>query len=217
LNEDICVTGIKELDESIGGGFDRGSLVLLEGKPGVGKSIFASKFIYYGACKFNEKGLYVSFTVSKKVFYRHMASLDMDFVSLEEKGLFKFLDLPTVVDKNALKSIFNSIIESLVEFNAQRFVIDPITPLVSILDPIELRATLHNLLKRYIEEFDVTALLIANTNSHEDREIHSIVEFIADVVLRMHLIRDNNNVIRQIEIVKFRGRRIRRHFIQFSI
>ena len=54
-------TGIKGFDELIEGGFPKNSSILVCGGPGCGKTIFASEFIYNGAKKYNEKGMYVSF------------------------------------------------------------------------------------------------------------------------------------------------------------
>jgi len=41
-------TGISGLDEVLGGGFPRGSLVILAGNPGTGKTIFSATFLYNG-------------------------------------------------------------------------------------------------------------------------------------------------------------------------
>ena len=56
-------TGISTLDEILLGGFPRGSIILVAGGPGTGKTIFAAQFIHSGATKYNEKGVYVSLGV----------------------------------------------------------------------------------------------------------------------------------------------------------
>lgn len=53
-------SGIDGLDEILYGGFYRGSIILVAGHPGAGKTTFAANFIYSGATKFNEPGVYVS-------------------------------------------------------------------------------------------------------------------------------------------------------------
>ena len=52
-------TGIKGLDSVISGGFPRGSLILLAGNPGTGKTVFSSAFLYHGAVDYGENGIYV--------------------------------------------------------------------------------------------------------------------------------------------------------------
>jgi circadian clock protein KaiC len=49
MSENRVPTGIDGLDPLIEGGFPRGSLVLLAGNPGTGKTIFSMQFLYNGA------------------------------------------------------------------------------------------------------------------------------------------------------------------------
>ncbi|MBS7288937.1 MAG: hypothetical protein KIH01_09445, partial [Candidatus Freyarchaeota archaeon] len=87
--EKVVRTGINGLDEVLGGGFDAGSIILLAGPPGSGKSIAAAQFIYNGAAKYGEAGLYLNFNENRNDFLRNMARLGMDFQRLEEAGMFK--------------------------------------------------------------------------------------------------------------------------------
>jgi len=215
LQESSRLTGIREFDEAVGGGFDRGSIVLLEGAPGVGKSIFAAKFVYNGAVLYNEKGIYASFISSKKTFYRHMKTLNMDFLELERKGLFKYFDLPTVVEKESLTSIILTVFESVLEFEAKRIVIDPITFVADMLTPSELRSFILNILRRYIEEMGSTVILISAEIKTGRRPSQSL-KFIADVVLIMR-IKDPKEETREIKIVKFRGRKVKKRIIEVKL
>ncbi|MEB3860231.1 MAG: KaiC domain-containing protein, partial [Desulfurococcales archaeon] len=53
-------SGIEGLDELLGGGIPRGSIILVAGHPGSGKTVFSAKFLYEGATRWGEPGLYVS-------------------------------------------------------------------------------------------------------------------------------------------------------------
>jgi len=92
-------TGIYGLDPIIGGGFPKGSLILVAGNPGTGKTIFSAQFLYYGATEFGEKGIYVSFAESRNTFFSHMLDFGFDFEKLEREGKFKFLDMVTVKEE----------------------------------------------------------------------------------------------------------------------
>ena len=52
-------TGIIGLDEKIGGGFVKGSVNLISGRTGTGKTTFCMSFLYEGAKNF-EPGVYVT-------------------------------------------------------------------------------------------------------------------------------------------------------------
>ena len=52
-------TGIPGLDEILEGGIPEGNLVLVSGVAGTGKTTLSAQFLYNGAAKFNENGLFV--------------------------------------------------------------------------------------------------------------------------------------------------------------
>src|SRR5205809_2993622 len=80
-------TGVPGLDEMLEGGFPAGSLVTLAGRPGTGKTIFASQFLYQGARDAEEPGMYVSMLEGRKAYLRNLARLGFDILPLEKKGL----------------------------------------------------------------------------------------------------------------------------------
>src|SRR4030043_211599 len=77
--------GIFELDEILGGGFPARSLILLTGNAGSGKTILSTQFLYNGAVKCGEKGVYVSFAENRDDYHRNMLSLGMDMRSLRSE------------------------------------------------------------------------------------------------------------------------------------
>ena len=122
-------SGIKFFDENIvKDGFPEGSLILIAGEPGAGKTIFASTFVYNGMAKFGEKGIYVSLAETKEDYYEEMKKLGMDFEKFEKEGLFKFIDLVTVTSETIEKEI-ELIMKEIITFQPKRIVIDPISAL----------------------------------------------------------------------------------------
>jgi len=61
-----CPTGIPEFDKLLEGGLPRGSVVILAGAPGTGKTIFSAKFIYEGAVRYDEPGVFLNFLRLRK-------------------------------------------------------------------------------------------------------------------------------------------------------
>ena len=88
-------TGISALDEMLEGGFPAGSLITLAGRPGTGKTILGSQFLYNGGVE-GEPGMYVSMLESRKAYLRNMSRLGMDFEALERRDKFRFLEMPTL-------------------------------------------------------------------------------------------------------------------------
>jgi circadian clock protein KaiC len=52
----IVPSGIDGLDRLVGGGFPKGSLIVIAGKPGTGKTILSAQFLYHGCIDYNECG-----------------------------------------------------------------------------------------------------------------------------------------------------------------
>jgi len=53
-------TGTKGLDQVLKGGLRKNSSIVVTGAPGTGKTILGLQFIYYGAKKYNENGIFIA-------------------------------------------------------------------------------------------------------------------------------------------------------------
>jgi len=73
---EAVTSGISGLDEVTS--IRKGSLITIAGAPGVGKTTFASQFIYKGLEK-GENGVYVSFAENRESFLENMKSFGLDF------------------------------------------------------------------------------------------------------------------------------------------
>ena len=82
-------TGIPGLDGLMEGGFDEGSVNLLSGKTGTCKSIFASQFIYCGATKHGDNGLYITTGENIGNIRKQASKFGWDFEGMEKKKKVK--------------------------------------------------------------------------------------------------------------------------------
>ena len=118
-----AATGIPGLDEIIQGGLPRGSITLLSGPPGGGKTIACFQFLYEGMQN-NERCLFL--TVDKKIegLLTQAKALGIDFQPGIESGTIKFVYLN--INK---KLIYESMINEILSSNYDRIVLDSISPL----------------------------------------------------------------------------------------
>src|SRR4030042_1893999 len=180
--------GIVELDESLGGGFPDRSLILVTGNAGSGKTMPSTQFLYNGAVKCGEKGVYVSFAENREDYYRNMLSLGMDMRSLERKGLFKFMDMVTMQGEDALKIITEKILKTTNELNAKRLVIDSLSALLQTMDTIEARTFLHTVFSRVTKSLGATTIIVGEIPYGEGKTGLGVEEFVADgVILLNHM------------------------------
>ena len=110
-------TFVQGLDDVIPG-FPRGGLILVSGLPGAGKTSLAMSFIYNGALKAGEPGIYVSVYESRERFIENARSFGIDFEKLEERDLFEFISLPILKEVGVAES-FNMVVERVEEMGAR--------------------------------------------------------------------------------------------------
>lgn len=199
-------TGIEGLDDIIGGGFPKNSIILVSGPPGGGKSIFCFQFLYEGI-KNGDKCLFL--TLDKKVegILFQASQLGFNFQPAIEQNLIKFLYLN--INK---KSVYETMTNEIMSGNYNRIVLDSITPLsempisirhiedsgvdISMIDEQEasefVNLPTRRLHLRYIidtlESVESTALITSELqvgSAHLSRD--GISEFLADAVITLSL------------------------------
>jgi len=209
LGEQFISTGVDGLDYILGG-FPKGSLIILAGNPGTGKTILSAKFLYHGAVEYNESGVYFSSAESKEVFFKTMKIYGFDFEKLEREGKFNFLDFLAAKEKlsnmlvlkePAAHVIINEIIEAVDMVRAKRLVIDSFTALAqSFKDLDEVRMVTNRVLSRVIRRMGCTTILIEEVPYGEQRIGFGVEEFIADGVLVLRTSEFEGYRLRELEI-----------------
>jgi len=200
-------SGIPGFDELISGGFVKGSIIVLAGNPGSGKTTFASQFIYYGL-QHGEPGLYISFAETKEDFFQYMLRFGMDFRKYEDEGLFKYVEFLTLTDRDGVELFIGMLIDTIMQFGIKRLVIDPISSLSPILDKSKMRALFHNALSKGIKPLGITSVIVADLPYGAQTIGYGVEEFIADAVIVLKSRLERNKVFRYLEIKKMRGTKI---------
>jgi len=212
----FVATGIPGLDDLISG-FPEGEIVIVAGRPGTGKTVFSASFLYNGAVKFGEKGVYVSLVEDKEAFLRNMRSLGFDFEELEKRGLFEFLELLTVREEVS-KSLLAEIMTYIEESKPKRLVIDSFSAMVyRFKDPREVRVFLHALFTKIIKRLKCTTILVEEIPYGDQRIGYGFEEFIASAIILLKSRIIDGRIYRELLISKLRGARIRNPLTCFTI
>src|SRR5437870_1321354 len=85
-------TGIPGLDHVLEGGFPKGARVLLAGGAGCGKTICCGQYLYKGATRYGEPGVYVSTEEPPTEFRANMLRFGWDFKKLEAEKKIGMVD-----------------------------------------------------------------------------------------------------------------------------
>ncbi|MFH0906458.1 MAG: ATPase domain-containing protein, partial [archaeon] len=198
-------TGVNGFDELIEGGMPEGATVLVSGGAGSGKTIFATTYIYEGARRFGDPGLFVTVEDNLKNIVWNMESFGWDIKSLEQKNLMKIYrmhidprkDVEAQIDKEL--DIVSSMVKDL---GATRLTIDSTTAFGGWIPD---QGKLRNLLFRfsdYLKDLNCTTMLTAETaGGARDFSAYGVEEFVVDGIFAMYLIPPHRSIF----IRKLRG------------
>lgn len=199
-------TGLEELDGMLEGGFPAGSLVTLTGRPGTGKTIFGSHFLYHGAKKEKQAGMYVSMLEGKNSYLRNSRRLGIDFEPLIAQKRFSFLELPAPTPEG-LPMLWEQIAREIEEKEVERLVIDSFTAMTPAFQTVgDLRTFTHVLLGKIVGGASgCTTLMITEEGSSSAFPWTGVEEFVADGVIYFRIVPAGDARVRYIEIWKMRG------------
>lgn len=194
------VSGIPGLDGLIGGGIPKGSLVLLTGGCGTGKTIFGMQFLNYGATH-GEPGVYVSLEEPTTNIIKDASLFGWDVEGLIKAKKFG-VDYFELYDFKKLKDAMDAAIDRV---RAERVVIDSAALLgLFFEDRYKFRRSLIELAREFRQK-KVTALMISEVpeGSHT-LSAFGVEEYVVDGVLVLHYEKVGNVYMRALTIRKMR-------------
>lgn len=119
-------TGVIGFDAMSQGGFVKNSCNVIVGGPGSGKSTFLLEFLYNGATKFNENGLFCSFEPDILDTLNDAFAHGWDFFKLAEEGKIKFIKFSPETSIDELK---NELTRLISQNGVKRICFDPVSVL----------------------------------------------------------------------------------------
>ena len=200
--KDLISSGVKGLDDMLGGGFPQGHIIVAIGDSGTGKTTLALHYILDGLLK-GEPGIYISIEEEKESIISAAMAFGWDlekYINDSKLALLK-LDLSDI--KTTAMRVKSELPEIIGSFGAKRLVIDSIT-LYSMMfdDVVEKRIRLFGLNKA-IRNAGITALYTAEVNA-ENRLHSGMIEYSADGVIFLQQNEINKNIKLILRIIKMR-------------
>ena len=199
-------TGVSGLDGMIEGGFKRGSVVTLSGDAGSGKTTLGMQFLYNGAKKYNEPGLFVSMEQSRASLVDDLSRFGWDLPDLEKKHKLRILSLLPHEAADFQDSEIN-VQGAIEEIGAKRLVIDSVTSIIlSYKTKPKARQGLIKLIEK-LRTWGVTTVLTSESTTDVQGDVHSPfkIDFLTDGVIYLYNMRRNNYRLHALEVVKMRG------------
>jgi circadian clock protein KaiC len=199
-------TGIKGLDEMLGGGIMAGDAVLVAGPSGSGKTVFATQFIAAGANN-SEPGVIVVFEEHPEEYIARAKSLGLGLDRLIAEGKLKVIYLRPL--DLSVDETLQEIRDSVREVGAKRVVIDSLSGFELALAPTfreDFREQLYRLVGALTGTGITVLMTVEVTESYSDlRFTPHAVSFLADDIILQRYIEIEGQLRKVLTVVKMRG------------
>lgn len=201
------------------GGLPKGRVILVRGAPGVGKTILCAQFLYKGAVRYNEKGLFVSLEETKEQLVREIYLVGMDLRKPDQNGMVTFMEASAIryipgevqlgnmtVGKRefSLVAVIKKIRDLCQERGVQRIVIDPITALSVQYPDDNLRRTMILDLIENLSHTGATCLMTEELRVPSLMKGVSIEDYSVHGVILMRPLKIGKTITKTIQILKMR-------------
>jgi len=197
-------TGVPDLDLILGGGLEPGSLVILAGAPGTGKTILGQQICFANATPEHKALYYTTLSEPHSKLVRHLEPFD--FFKPEALGKsVDFIHLGELVQesgKKGLVPVVSEVVRHCFETRPAVVVIDSAKALREFVSEQELRTALYGLASR-VAHTEAVLLLVGE---YTPREVEGGVEFsLADGIVQLAYEAHEPVDRRWLRVVKMRG------------
>jgi circadian clock protein KaiC len=195
-------SGIKGLNQMTGGGFNRGSAVLISGSSGTGKTIIGTQFIVEGLLK-KESGVIVSFEEDAVQIRENSKIFGWDLEEFEKKNMLRIISaLEFDVHELATK-----IEETVEEIKARRLLFDGTVHLARMLPPYMQLPEYMNNMVNFLKNKNITAIYTNETSNLTGvtQITGTGISPIMDIVILLRYVEIKSQMRKAISVLKMRG------------
>ncbi|HEX6252438.1 MAG TPA: ATPase domain-containing protein [Gemmatimonadaceae bacterium] len=198
-------SGVPGLDLVLGGGIPEYSFNLIAGEPGSGKTTLAHQIVFENAGP-DCKALYFTVLGEPAVKMLRFQQQYSFFDLTTARDSVRFVNLSDEVIENGLEGVLERIVREVEDSDARLVVVDSFRSLMGAVEGSEPHARLQSFVQRlalHLTTWQVTSFLVGEFKD-EDRSGNPVFT-IADTVVWLAMVPDNNSIVRKAQIVKVRG------------
>jgi circadian clock protein KaiC len=198
--------GVSGLDAMLLGGLMQGSISLIQGAPGSGKTTLGMQFLVHGVMQDNEAGLLITFEQFPHTLYRDALAHGWNLREMEQDGKLRVIFTSPQVFLSSLQSPASPINSAIRDMNVKRAVVDSITHFQTLTqNPVELRRHYNHLINGLRRESITSLLLSEDSRADFMQGDRGRLAFIADSVILLRYVEIDSNMQRAVAVLKTRG------------
>lgn len=198
---ELMPTGISGLDQVLKGGFTCGSLVIINGGPGTGKTVFGNQLCFNQARMSEQSAIYVVFLSESKDQMIQYVSRFSFFNAAQVGRKVVYLDSSSVLENEGLDGLLHLLQETVIRMNASILILDGIASLEDRADnPGDFKKFVHSLHIFGPMSGCTTFLLRSKLNRNIYPE-----DAIADSIISFNNVTKSAAMLRRMEVGKLRG------------
>ena len=195
-------SGVREFDELLGGGIERGSSTLLIGPAGAGKSLFALQFID-AAIKRGEKAAIFIFDEELGLLFSRTKSMGLDLEKMRDDGSLYIEQLDAA--ELSPGEFAHRVRDRVASFDAKAVIIDSVNGYqASMPEENALILHMHELLQYLNRQGCNTFLTVAQHGLVGDMKSPVDVTYLADTVILLRYFEAHGRVRRAVSVIKKR-------------
>ena len=202
-------TGIEGFDQITRGGLPRGSVTLVTGGSGSGKTVFGLQTLARGASLFNEPGLFVAFEENSRRLRANAASFGWPSTGWEILDAMPPADMVSIGEFDLLGML--AVLAAKVRaMKARRIVFDSLDVFLNLLPGVVERRREINRLHSWLLANELTSIItakldwVAHATPSEDKALQYL-PFMVDCVVALTHEAENGYSRRRLRIIKYRG------------
>lgn len=196
-------SGIPQLDEMLGGGYFRDSIILLSGATGTGKTLSATHFVAGGVAA-GDRCLLFAFEESREQLVRNARSWGHDFGAMERSGLLRII--PVYPHAMALEDHLLRMRWAIDEYRPKRVVVDSLSALERVTTLRSFREFILGLTST-LKHAEIAGMLTSTAPSilggHSITEKH--ISTLTDTILLLRYVELRGELKRGLLVLKMRG------------
>jgi len=216
-------SGIPGFDLISYGGFPKNRTTFVSGTVGSGKTIFGAQFLVEGIMR-GEGGVFVTFEERPEDIRRNLASLGWDVATWEAEGKWAFVDASPSTEKTIISgdydlgTLLSRIEHAVSKINARRITMDSIGALEAQFDsPKRVRQEMQRIINA-IKKMKILGIITAERmGDYSELADSDMKEFVADNVVILRNVLEEEKRRRTVEILKLRGTNHQKGEFPFSI